>query len=177
LEAEVLARAGAGSGGEKPSPALPSLSTLIRYRARLDRDWRRANEELDALRRDRAVPPSPAQLRAVADLIEQGEAASATDGATEEGRTNEDRAPGTNEPDDPSTTDESTLGAGTNEPTPASGRTSEPASSTDEPRHPVPPLPGTRTDEPDDLPARPALNRHQRRRLAALARRELRRAA
>jgi hypothetical protein len=53
----------------------------------------------------------------------------------------------------------------------------EAARGTDEPRHPVPRLPETRTDEPDDLPAPPLpLNRHQRR-LAALARCGLRHAA
>ena len=44
-------------------PALPSLATLIRYRGRLDRDWRRATEELTALRRGRkawSTPPSSA---------------------------------------------------------------------------------------------------------------------
>jgi hypothetical protein len=70
LEAEVLARAGTAGNGAEAAPALPSLGTLIRYRARLDRDWRRANEELELLRLDRTVQPSPAQLRLVADLIE-----------------------------------------------------------------------------------------------------------
>jgi hypothetical protein len=176
LEAEILARAGTAAGEDAaPSPALPSLSTLIRYRARLDRDWRRAAEELEALRRDRAIQPSPAQLRLVADLIEQGQAGAAD--ATPNG-TNENHAPamdGTNEPDAPAITDEPARGTGTGEPTAAANRTNGFARRTDEPRHPVPPLPGTCTDEPT-LPARP-LNRHQRRRLAALARRELRRAA
>jgi hypothetical protein len=154
LETEVLARA-AMAGDAEPLPALPSLSTLIRYRARLDRDWRRATQELELLRGDRALPPSPAQLRVVADLIEQGQAATAG-GATRK-CTNENQV-------------------GTNEPT-AADRTNRTAHSTDEPRHPVPPLTGPCTDEPDVPPAPPALNRHQRRRLAALARRGLRHAA
>jgi hypothetical protein len=66
---------------------------------------------------------------------------------------------------------------GTNEPTHAANRTDDLARGTDEPRHPVPPLTGPCTDEPDVPPAPPALNRHQRRRLAALARRGLRHAA
>jgi hypothetical protein len=73
---------------------------------------------------------------------------------------------------------------GTSEPT-AADRTSEPTPSdrangfgrgTDEPRHPLPRLPA---DRPASEPAAPArrLNRHQRRRLAALARLGLRSAA
>jgi hypothetical protein len=155
LETAVLARAGTPTKETGAAPALPSLSTLIRYRARLDRDWRRAGEELEALRRDRAVPPSPAQLRLAADLVKRGRAAAAAERAPEE-CTNEN-------------------GIGTNEPTAVADRTNDFARGTDEPRHPVPPLPETRTDEPDNLPA--PLNRHQRRRLAALARREQRRAA
>jgi hypothetical protein len=164
LEAEVLARAEAAREESGAAPALPSLSTLIRYRARLDRDWRRAGEELEALRRDRAVPPSPAQLRLAAGLIERGQAAAAASVARE--RTNENRAFGMNEPNATSGTGE-----------PAADRTNEPARVTDQLRHPVPPPPRTCTDEPDDLPAPPALNRHQRRRLAALTRRGLRPAA
>ena len=59
LEDAVLRRAGEPEAG----PALPSLATVIRYRGRLDRDWRRAGEELAALRRKRATmadPPSSA---------------------------------------------------------------------------------------------------------------------
>ena len=173
LEAQILARAGATGEASEVPPALPSLSTLIRYRARLDRDWRRAGEELELLRLDRAAPPSPAQLRLVADLIERGDAASAADSATRE-CTNENRV-GTNEPDAPATADEPARGVGTNEPTTTADRTNGTARCTDEPRHPVPPLPETRTDEP--IPPLPTLNRHQRWRLAALARRGLRRAA
>jgi hypothetical protein len=172
LEAEVLARAGAAEEPEA-APALPSPSTLVCYRARPDRDWRRANEELELVRRDRAVQPSPAQLRLVADLIERGQAAAAT-GSTPD-HTNETPASGTNEPAAPiGTTEPASMG--TSEPD-APSCTNEPAAhGTDGPTHPVPPLPETRTSEPDDLPRRP-LNRHQRRRLAALARRGLRRAA
>jgi hypothetical protein len=81
-------------------------------------------------------------------------------------RTNENMI-GTNEP--------TAAPPSTNEPT-ATKRTDETVRGTDRPRHAVPPLPETRTDEPDDLPA-PSLNRHQRRRLTALARRGLRPAA
>jgi hypothetical protein len=83
---------------------VPSLSTLIRYRARLDRDWRRATEELAALRRDRAAPPSPAQLCVVADLIEQGQEAAVGDRLIE--RCMNENKRGTNEPDVPATADE-----------------------------------------------------------------------
>jgi hypothetical protein len=65
---------------------------------------------------------------------------------------------------------------GTNEPTTAADRANDTAPSMDEPRHPVPPLPETRTNDPA-RPTSPPLKRHQRRRLAALARRELRPAA
>jgi hypothetical protein len=167
LESEILARAMASAGPDRePSAALPSLSTLIRYRARLDRDWRRATEELDALRRSRSVEPTPTQLRLVADLIEQGAAA---------GQTPPEKC--TNEPDARPMTDESSSGADTNEPTAAAHRTNGTWRGTDGPRHAVPPLPVMRTDEPEDRPAPPALNRHERRRLAALARRGLRPAA
>jgi hypothetical protein len=175
LEAEVLARAEAAREESGAAPALPSLSTLIRYRARLDRDWRRAGEELELLRPDRAVPPSPAQLRLVADLIERGQAAV----DTARNCTNENLAPskdGTNEPTAPATADGPTSELGTNEPTTAADHANDTAPSMDEPRHPVPPLPETRTNDPA-RPTSPPLKRHQRRRLAALARRELRPAA
>jgi hypothetical protein len=175
LEAQVLACAGQPPEEGVPSPSLSSLSTLVRYRARLDRDWRRAGEELEALRRDRAVPPSPAQLRLAADLIERGQAAV----DTTRDSTNENLAPGqdgTNEPTAPATVDRPTSELGTNELTSAANGTNEIARRTDKPRHPVPPLLGTRTDEPDTPPGR-LLNRHQRRSLAALVRRGLRPAA
>lgn len=105
LEEAVLAWAGTEAG-----PALPSLATVMRYRARLDREWRRAGEEL------------------------------AAEGAEPENRV-----------DGPPT--------GTNEPTPSRV--------TNESRHPVPPRPASGLEEPS--PSR-SLNRHQRRRLAALMR-------
>jgi hypothetical protein len=133
-------------------------------------------EELEALGRDRAVPPSPAQLRVVADLIEQGQAAATGDG-TAQGRTNDNPAPGTNEPDAPAMVGEPAHGVGTNEPTTAASRTNETAArGKDGPRHLAPPLPATRTNEPAPAPGR-LLNRRQRRRPAALARRGLRPAA
>ena len=172
LEAEVLARAGTAGEDAEVAPALPSLSTLIRYRSRLDRDWRRAVEELEALRRDRAVQPSPAQLRLAADLIEQGQAAA--DGAADGKRTNENEV-GTNEPNRTVMAKAPAPEVGTIEPTTPSCTNEPTARRTDRPRHPVPPLPETRTNERIP-PARP-LNRHQRRRLAALARLGLRPAA
>jgi hypothetical protein len=156
LEAEVLARAGA-VGETEMAPALPSLSTLIRYHARLDRDWRRATEELEALRRDRAAPPSPAQLRLAADLIERGQAAA--DGATRK-CANENEAD-MNEPGHADRTDESP--PGTNEPGPPAldGRQAATAPL-------LLPLAASGMDEPA---AAVPLNRHVRRRLAALRRR------
>jgi hypothetical protein len=175
LEAAVLARAGAPAEDEgPPSSLLPSLPTLVRYRARLDRHWRRATEELELLRRSRSAQPSPAQLRLVADLIERGQAA-ATDGAAEEKRTNENRV-GTNEPDASVTTDGLAPGDGTDEPTATTNRTNESVCGTDELRYLVPPLPETCTNEAIPAALQPP-SRHQRCRLAALARRGLRRAA
>jgi hypothetical protein len=177
LEAEALARAGAAETDHEAPPTLPSLSTLIRYRARLDRDWRRASEELELLRLDRAVPPSPAQLRVAADLIKQAQGLAASEPAASPApqsagadRANETTPVGTNEPN---RANEDEIGM--NEPTPRN-RTNDFRSGTDEPRHAVPSLLETRTNEPDLAPP-PALNRHQRRRLAALARRGLRPAA
>ena len=69
LEDAVLARAGAADQG----PPLPSLATLVRYRGRLDRDWRRAVDELALLRRGRTALLDPAQLRALAAHIEHGQ--------------------------------------------------------------------------------------------------------
>ena len=69
LEAAVLARA-MEPEPEGDAPALPSLATLIRYRARLERDWRRAGEALDELRyaRQRLLPRP--RLRTMADAPE-----------------------------------------------------------------------------------------------------------
>jgi hypothetical protein len=172
LEDAALARAAAGEVG----PALPSLATVIRYRGRLERDRRRAAEELAALRRGRGDRlPDPAQFRRLAHRIELARAIAAADPPTSEPMS----AAGTNEPTASNRTDETP--ASTDEPTAADRtiRTSEPAPpgranglavGTDESRHPVPPLPA---DWPAPVPPAPArrLNRHKRRRLAALARR------
>jgi hypothetical protein len=69
----------------------PQAAIVVGIRNRIDRrvrervqsprdtsDWRRAGEELEALRRGRAALPSPTQLRVLADLIEQGQAAADT---------------------------------------------------------------------------------------------------
>ena len=70
LEAAVLARALAG-GPEADAPALPSLATVIRYRSRLDRDWRRAGEALDELRRARERLLPLARTHTAAELLAQ----------------------------------------------------------------------------------------------------------
>jgi hypothetical protein len=147
LEDAVLARAGAADDG----PALPSLATLIRYRGRLDRDWRRAADELAALRRGRAGLLDPAQLRRLAAGIERGQGGAGPAAAA------------TPPEPDRSVQDD------TNElrPTVAQVCTSEPAAPPSQPAKRTTGLP----------PAAPPLNRHQRRRLAALARLEPRRAA
>ena len=119
VEAAVLMRMAAGEDGA----GLPSLATLIRYRGRLDRDWRRAIDELAALRRGQAGTDDPA-------------------------------AP---VPDRPHTKPQAQERRGTNEPT-------------------VPALPAAECTN-ENLPPAPTLNRQARRRLAALARQELRRAA
>jgi hypothetical protein len=90
-----------------------------------------------------------------ADLIERGQAAAA--GPAIQERANGTEAPGTNEPGRPTT------GA---PPLTAADRTSG-----------LPAHVANDTNEPTDPPAPPPLNRHQRRRLAALARRGLHRAA
>ena len=158
---------------------------MIRYRGRLDRDWRRAGEELAALRRKRATMADSAQLRWLADRLDHAAATaslppiiSSADDVTTRG-TNEPRhavpplpEPDTNDPapagtrEPGSANDTNEIESGTNEPTPAN-RTNDFAAGTNEPRYPVPPLPASYADEPA---ARP-LNRHQRRRLAALTRR------
>jgi hypothetical protein len=183
VEDAVLARAGEPEAGL----ALPSLATVIRYRGRLDRDWRRAVEELAALRRGRKGMVDPAQLRWLADRLDHAGAAaaaplspsmSASDGVTTRGTSEPRHAPpplpepgtndlapaGTREPGIANDTNE--IETGTNEPT-RPNRTNEFAAGTNEPRHPVPPLPASYADEPAGRP----LNRHQRRRLAALTRR------
>ena len=126
LEAAVLARAMA-QGSEAEASNLPSLATVIRYRARLDRDWRRAGEALHELRRARERLLPRARTHTAAELLAQ--------------------AARTHEP-----------GVAANAP-----------QGLDAPRHAVPGL-----DELDDLDGfgmnEPPLNRHERRRLAALAR-------
>lgn len=74
LEERVLGVALDPPEEEAPS-RLPSLATLVRYRGRLERDWRRGLEALDLLK---AVRPhrhhddmSPTRLRWLADRVEQ----------------------------------------------------------------------------------------------------------
>ena len=146
LEDAVLARA----ADALPAPNLPSLATLIRYRGRLDRDARRAIEELAALRRGRKTLAEPHQLRGLADQIEHARAILAA--CPPPNRTNEYDESGMNEPEPT---------------TPPEKRTNEFISAgTNEPRHPVPPLPAGLSSVPATSP-----NRHERRRLAALERR------
>jgi hypothetical protein len=59
LEAEALARVGRMGEDADVAPTLPPLATIIRYCVRLERDWRRATEELAALRRDRSAERNP----------------------------------------------------------------------------------------------------------------------
>jgi hypothetical protein len=147
LEDAVLVSAAAGEA----DPALPSLATVIRYRGRLDRDWRRAVDELALLRRGRTALFDPAQLRTLAPHLERG-LGGAGAGAT--------TSPPELVPCKQSDTNElppAEAHLGTNEPT-------------------LPPSqPAERTNELP--PSVRVLNRHQRRRLAALARLEPRRAA
>jgi hypothetical protein len=155
LEDAVLAQAVAG----EPGAGLPSLATLIRYRGRLDRDARRATEELASLRRGRKDLPDLHRLRWLADCIEHAQSIAAYP------------------PPDAKRTNE--IDSRTNEPTGALS----PAPATD-------PVDAVRvsanaskctnefpfgTDEPTVGAAR--LNRHERRRLAALARQRGREAA
>jgi hypothetical protein len=101
---------------EPERPRLPSLATLARYRARIERDLRLAQEGLEAARQSRPRLPSdaglanPARLRWLADRIEAGLA---------------DRAPAndTGEPEPASTAPCCTNEPG---PAPAAGCTSEP---------------------------------------------------
>ena len=74
VEDAVLARA---ERGEMPSPALPSLATLMRYRGRIERDGRHAVEQLAALRRGRKDLADPMRLRWLADRLEQAQAIAA----------------------------------------------------------------------------------------------------
>jgi hypothetical protein len=152
LEDAVLAQIGA-----EPGPALPALATLIRHRGRLDRDWRRAGEELTALRRGRKGMVDPAQLRWLAGRLDQAQAAPTAPAHNTPNRTNELSRACTNEP-----------AHATPQPVPT-GANGSAAPSTNEPRHAVPPLPEPAADEPPR--AIQPRNRHERRRLAALQRR------
>ena len=133
VEDAVLARA---ERGEAPSPALPSLATLMRYRGRIERDGRQAVEQLAALRRGRKELADPMRLRWLAERIEQAQAIAACTPATGDAPVTETR------------TDDSE--SGTNEPTSPDGTNELPPGMSE--------------------PAR-ALNRRQRRALAAMDRR------
>jgi hypothetical protein len=158
VEDQVLVQAGAvDAGAGAAGLALPSLATLIRYRGRLDRDWRRAGEELTALRRGRKGMVDPAQLRWLAGRLDQAQAAPTAPAHNTPNRTNELSRACTNEP-----------AHATPQPVPT-GANGSAAPSTNEPRHAVPPLPEPAADEPPR--AIQPRNRHERRRLAALQRR------
>jgi hypothetical protein len=60
--------------GAPPLAGLPTLATLLRYRARIERDARAATKQLLALRRGRRDLADPAQLRWLAERIEQAQA-------------------------------------------------------------------------------------------------------
>ena len=154
VEDAVLARA---QRGQPASPDLPSLATLIRYRARLARDAQHAADGLRELRRRRDGIADPAQLRWLAERIDHALAIAAAHPPPD--------APagdaGTNEPTAaivPVTTDREREPDGTN----------ESANGMNEPRYQVPPLPAGWQDEPG--PPLRGPNRHHRRRLAALHR-------
>ena len=87
----ALALAHAASGTDEPETSrLPSLATLARYRARIERDLRLAREGLEAARSDRPRLPStpdlasPSQLRWLADRIETAMAGRAPANDTDE---------------------------------------------------------------------------------------------
>jgi hypothetical protein len=91
LEAAALTVPG-DHGTDEPDgagPPPPSLDTLARYRARLERDWRRALAELRALRANRPRLPEEwaeagaAQLRWLADRLDEEAARAASPGTTE----------------------------------------------------------------------------------------------
>jgi hypothetical protein len=139
VEDAVLMQAATGA---PPPTGLPTLATLLRYRARIERDARAATEQLLALRRGRKELAEPAQLRWLAERIEQaqtilagGEAAADT---TDENCTNEFDC-GTNEP--------SFDMAGRDAAVPT--QPGEWPRGTDEPRHGVPPLAALRTGMAD----------------------------
>ena len=139
VEDAVLMQAATGA---PPPTGLPTLATLLRYRARIERDARAATEQLLALRRGRKELAEPAQLRWLAERIEQaqtilagGEAAADT---TDENCTNEFDC-GTNEPS------VDTAGRDAAVPTHPDAW----PRGTDEPRHGVPPLAALRTGMAD----------------------------
>jgi hypothetical protein len=77
----AMALAYAENGTSEPDEAatrLPSLATLARYRARVERDLRLARQDLEAARQSRlrplaeGRPANPARLRWMADRIEEG---------------------------------------------------------------------------------------------------------
>ena len=149
VEDAVLARA---ERGEPPSPALPSLATLMRYRGRIERDGRQAVEQLAALRRGRKELADPMRLRWLAERLERAQAiveacAPATSEAPMTATRTDDSGIGTNEPTDQDCTNKSPPGM-------------------NEPRYAVPPL---RVARAEGASAQ-RLNRHERRRLAALGR-------
>ena len=106
LEERVLEAALASPEEEAPARQ-PSLGTLVRYRGRLERDWRRGLEALELLKAARPQrhygDMSPAQLRWLADRVEQRATAEAEEPEEIEisrGTTGPLDA-GTNEPDEP----------------------------------------------------------------------------
>ena len=98
VEDAVLVQAATGA---PPPPGLPSLATLLRYRARIERDAQAATERLLALRRGRRELAEPAQLRWLAARIEQARAILAGRAAPAADRCGDganERDAGTNEP-------------------------------------------------------------------------------
>jgi hypothetical protein len=138
VEGAVLMQAATGA----PPGGLPTLATLLRYRARIERDARAATEQLLALRRGRKELAEPAQLRWLAERIEQAQAilagGEASADASDENCTNEFNS-GTNEP--------SFDMAGRDAAVPT--HTCAWPRGTDEPRHGVPPLAALRTEMAD----------------------------
>ena len=146
----ALALAHAESGTDEPETSrLPSLATLARYRARIERDLRLAREGLEAARSSRPRLPStpdlanPARLRWLAERIEAAMAG---------------RAPA-NDTDEPE----------------RHARAEPEAPSRAEPETPAAPAPvrptANCTIEPEPAaPVRRLLNRRERRRLEALGR-------
>ena len=90
LAALALAAAEADTDEPDGTSRLPSLATLARYRARIERDLRLAQHELETARQSRPRLPSdagvanPARLRWLADRIESGTADRAAANDTDE---------------------------------------------------------------------------------------------